>query len=176
MVLRGFLCCSMFSVSQMFSTPLCRIFAAGLVLFPIVVVIGVWGLFPPFFCFNVIHLRETISHFLEFIVGKRWNLLTICYFLMNSFFLNATLWYQLLSLALLLWLQGTNALLACHRSNFHQKSLALIMLFLLSLLITTIFILLDFPGLWSVLWSGSILSCLSRFLVCFAFLLCSALV
>lgn len=144
--------------------------------FPQLLLFGFEGFFLLNFCFNVMHLSETISHFLELIVGKRWNLLTICYFLMNYFFLHATLWYELLTLALLLWLQGANALLVCHRSHFYQKSLALIKLFLLSLLITTICILLDSPGLWSVVWSGSILSCLSRLLVCFAFLLCSALV
>lgn len=37
------------------------------------------------------HLSETILHFLELIVGKRWNLLTMCYFIMYSFFLCATL-------------------------------------------------------------------------------------
>lgn len=168
-LLRGLLCFIMFSVLQMFSALLCRILAAG---FGGVLL----GFFLLNFCFNVMHLGKTIFHFLELIVGKRWNLLTLCYFIMYSFFLHATLWYELLCWALLLWLQGANALLACHRSHSYQKSLALIMLFLLSLLITTICILLDSPGLWSVVWSGSILSCLSRFLVCFAFLLCSALV
>lgn len=122
------------------------------------------------------YVSETIFHFLELIVGKRWNLLTMCRFIMYSFFLHATLWYESLCWALLLWLQGANALLACHRSHLYQKSFALIMLFLLSLLITAICILLDSPGLWSVVWSGSILLRLSRFLVCFTFLLSSALV
>lgn len=174
MVLRGFLCFSMFSVPQMFSTSLFRIFTAGLILFPNCCYWSLGAFSSLNFCLNVIHLSETISHFLELIVGKRRNLFTICYFLMNSFCLHATFWYKLFSSALLLWLQGANALLACHRSHFYQKSLALIMLFLLSLLITTICILLDSPGLWSVVWSGSILSCLPKFLVCFAFLLCSA--
>lgn len=58
--------------------------------------------------------------------------------------------YSLIRITLLgslLWLQGANALLACHRSHSYQKILALIMFSLLSLLITAICILLVSPGL-----------------------------
>lgn len=131
-----------------------QILAAGLGYFLLV-----WFFFFPslIFAFMSCTSVRLFFTFLDLIVGKRWKLLTMCYFIMYYFFLHAALWYKLLCWALLLWLQGANALLACHRSHSYQKSLALIMLFLLSLLITTICIFLDSPGLWSVVWSDSIL-------------------
>lgn len=120
------------------------------------------------------HLSENIFHFSW--VNCRQEVEPAFHVLFYYVFF-LSMCYSLIRITLLgslLWLQGANALLACHRSHSYQNSLALIIFFLLSLLITAICILLDSPGLWSLIWAASIFSRLSRFLVCFAFLLCSS--